>query len=169
MKTARPSPAASSPRICRCYDDLPQYLSLEAAVPDPIEHLTRLGYTGFQCISQRNYLALQMPPCPGQIPFEEALEKLCSRNIFMRILRALGAKRRWRRHLDASRTRGDWIFPWGSSGPFGEDLPGDWQSADEMRQTYGAFHELSDNGARSIFWDGKDYSFWVDLHARRGQ
>ena len=149
------------------HDDLPKYVSLEAGVADPIEHLANLGYTGFQCISQRNYLALQMPPCSGQIPFEEALEKLCSRNIFMRALRALGAKRRWSRQLDASRTRGDWKFPWGSSGPFGEDLPGDWQSAEEMRWTYRAFHELSDNGARSIFWDGKDYSLWADLHARR--
>ena len=63
--------------------------------------------------------------------------------------------------------RGAWKFPWGSSGPFGEDLPGRWQTADEMRKTYRSFDELCRNGAPGIFWDANEYSFWVDLHARR--
>ena len=147
--------------------DLPKYVSLEAAVANPLTHLTSAGYSGFKCISQRNFLPLQIPPCDEQIRWEGALENLYSRNIFMRALRALGAKWLWHRQLDKSRTRGSWKFPWGSSGPFGEDLPGRWQSADEMRKTYRSFDELCRNGAPGIFWDDKEYSFWVDLHARR--
>ena len=147
--------------------DLPKYVSLEAAVSDPLTHLTSVGYSGFKCISQRNYLALQIPACDEQLRFEGALENLYSPNIFMRALRCLGAKWLWNRQLDESRTRGAWKFPWGSSGPFGEDLPGRWQTADEMRKTYRSFDELCRNGAPGIFWDRKEYSFWVDLHARR--
>jgi FkbM family methyltransferase len=147
--------------------DLPKYVSLEAAIADPIDHFVGLGYTAFKCISQQNFLPLEMPPCAAQLRLEETLRRLYSRNIFMRIWRLLGAKRRWTRRLDESRTLDGWRFPFGSSGPFGDQLPGHWQTADEMRATYRAFQELIAKGAPSIFWNEKEYSFWVDLHARR--
>lgn len=147
--------------------DLPKYVSLEAAIPDPIDHLAPLGYTSFKCISQQNFLPLELPPCPEQVRFEQTLGQLYTRNIFMRIRRALGAKKRLLRELDEARFSGGWKFPFGGSGPFGEDLRGRWQSADEMRGTYRAFQKLCTDRARSIFWDEREYSFWVDLHARR--
>lgn len=146
---------------------LPKYVSLEAAVPDPIDHLSGLGYTAFKCISQLNFLPLEIPPTAEQIRFERTLELLYSRNVFHRLRRLLGARRRWNQRLDESRTRDGWKFPVGSSGPFGDELPGRWQSADEMRATYAEFQERIRSGERSIFWDDREYSFWVDLHARR--
>ena len=147
--------------------DLPKYVSLEAAVPDPIDHLVSLGYNAFQCISQENFLPVEMPPSTAQMRFEETMARLYSQNIFMRVTRALGAKQRWRRRLDEPRMRGEWKFPFGSSGPFGEDLPGRWQTADEMRGTYRLFRERIAARESSIFWNEKEYSFWADLHARR--
>ena len=122
----------------------------------------------FKTTDQRNFLPLEVPPAPGQVRFERILDRLYSPNPFLRILRLLGAKKRWTRALDESRTRAGWRFPFGSSGPFGEDLPGRWQTAAaEMQETYRVFQELSRKGTPGIFWDDKEYSFWVDLHARR--
>ncbi len=146
---------------------LPKYVSLEAATADPIDHLGSLGYTDFKSISQRVFLPLEMPPSPEQARFEQTLEQLYTPNIFMRIRRALGGKARLLRELDRVRFPVAWKFPVGSSGPFGEDLRGRWQSADEMRETYRIFQELCGKRTTSIFWDEKEYSFWFDLHARR--
>ena len=147
---------------------LPKYVSLEAGDATPIAHLAALGYTAFKCIGQRNFLPLEVPPAPEQLRYERILRRLYSANPLLRILRALGAKRRWLRQLGEHATRDGWRFPFGSSGPFGKDLPGRWQTAAEMRETYRVFQELSRKGAPSIFWDEKEYSFWVDLHAQLG-
>ena len=147
---------------------LPKYVSLEAGDATPIEYLASLGYTDFKCISQRNFLPLEIPPAAEQVHFERILQRLYSANPFTKILRFFGAKKRWLQQLDQSRIRNGWKFPFGSSGPFGEDLPGRWQTTAEMRETYRVFQELSRKSAPSIFWDDKEYSFWVDLHARLG-
>ena len=146
---------------------LPKYVSLEAATADPIDRLLDLGYTKFKCISQRNFLPLEMPPSAEQVRFEQTLQQLYTPDVFMRIRRALGEKKRLLRQLDESRFSVDWKFQFGSSGPFGEDLRGRWQSAEEMRATYRVFQELSARRTPSIFWDDREYSFWFDLHARR--
>lgn len=146
---------------------LPKYLSLEAATADPIEHLVSLGYTHFKSISQRVFLPLEMPPSTEQVRFEQTLEQLYTPNILMRIRRALGRKARLLHDLDRVRFPVAWKFPVGSSGPFGEDLRGRWQNADEMRETYRIFQERCGQRTPSIFWDEKEYSFWFDLHARR--
>ena len=145
---------------------LPKYVSLEAGDATPITHLAGLGYTAFKCISQRNFLPLEVPPTAEQLRFERIQRRLYTANPFIRILRGLGAKGRWMRQLDEPRMRDGWRFPFGSSGPFGEDLPGRWQSAAEMGETYRVFQELGSKGTPSIFWDDREYSFWVDLHAR---
>ena len=146
---------------------LPKYVSLEAAIPDPVDHLAGLGYTDFKCISQQNFLPLEMPPSPEQQRFERTLRHLYTRNPFMRIRRAFGAKKRLLRELDEARFNVDWQFPLGSSGPFGEDLRGRWQTAAEMRETYRIFRDLCARRTPGIFWDDREYSFWCDLHARR--
>lgn len=52
----------------------------------------------------------------------------------------------------------DWPFPWSSSGPFGEDTPGDWKTADEILVDIKAYW---DNPARDANIHG-----WYDLHAK---
>jgi hypothetical protein len=70
-------------------EDLPKYVALGASITDPIDHLAPLGYTAFKCISRRNFLPLELPPCPEQVRFEQTLERLYTPDIFMRIRRAV--------------------------------------------------------------------------------
>jgi FkbM family methyltransferase len=122
---------------------LPAYLSVELGGLDYfLEKLTALGYTEFKCISQFNYLPLQLPASPEQTRFETG---------------DTSHIRRW----------GDWVFPQGASGPFGEDTFGLWLGANEIRRVHQYYLELRDKQASSPFWYGKEYSFWLDLHARR--
>ena len=73
---------------------------------------------------------------------------------------------RWtNRQLERPRRNG-WTFPFGSSGPFGEDLPGRWYSYDEMRSVYQMFLDRRQAGTPSLFWYDKGYSFWADFHAK---
>lgn len=51
-----------------------------------------------------------------------------------------------------------WDFPWSSSGPFGEDTPGEWKSAEEILVDIKAYW---DNPNRDANIDG-----WYDLHAK---
>jgi len=38
-----------------------------------------------------------------------------------------------------TRILGDWIFPWGLSGPFGNYTPGRWLGLEEALETYSRF------------------------------
>ena len=123
--------------------DLPAYVSVEIGDIDAFtRRLEALGYTEFKCISQFDFLPMQLPPSDEQL-------------------------RRERGEPAPTRRHGDWIFPEGSSGPCAEHTAGRWLSADEARAVYAHYLELSRHGGESPFWYGKNYSFWVDLHARR--
>jgi len=52
----------------------------------------------------------------------------------------------------------DWTFPWSSSGPFGEDTPGEWRNASEILVDIKSYW---DNPQRDANIHG-----WFDLHAR---
>lgn len=124
--------------------DLPDHVSVELGDIDIFtRRLESLGYTEFKCISQFDFLPMQLPPSDEQL-------------------------RRERGEPVSTRRHGDWIFPEGSSGPCGEHTAGRWLSADEARAVYAHYRALCYQGGSSPFWFGKNYSFWVDLHARRG-
>lgn len=148
--------------------DLPKYVSFEMS-PTPFESLTSLhdlGYTGFKLISQYNYLALEYPPIREQRRCERAQKLLNSENFFLRLIRR--PARGWlKRQVDCVRSRPGWTFPPGSSGPFGEDLLGKWQSFDEIIETLAKTNSAWNARKPSVFWGDKDYSFWADFHVRR--
>jgi FkbM family methyltransferase len=54
----------------------------------------------------------------------------------------------------------DWAFPLGASGPFGEDTPGEWKTAEEILIE---MNNYWDNPARDPNVHG-----WFDLHAKLG-
>jgi FkbM family methyltransferase len=124
--------------------DMPDYLSVELGDIDAFTHrLEALGYTEFKCISQYDFLPMQLPPSDEQL-------------------------RRERGESTTTKRQGDWIFSEGSSGPCGEHTAGRWLSGVEARAVYHHYRDLCRGGGESPFWFGKNYSFWVDLHARRG-
>ena len=135
-----------------CLEDLtpdlaPKYTSVEASDIEILDLLQGLGYDRFKCISQFYFLPLELPPAPAQLAFEE--------------------KQRGGQALDEFRTFDGWHFPSGSSGVFGSDLPGRWQTFDEMKTTFAHFRELQRAGVATPFWNDRGYSFWSDFHATK--
>jgi len=150
--------------------DLPKYVSFEKTdtwATDSLTLLNDLGYTGFKLISQANYLALQYPATPEERAYERAQRVLLSRNLLLRVARRAGMRRWLERRVNRTRSRHGWIFPQGSSGPFGEDLLGKWQSYREITETLAVANSARIAKTQSVFWAEEDYSFWADFHARR--
>ncbi len=148
-------------------ENLPPYISVEASGLGLLDSLADLGYTRFKCISQFNYISLEIPPSREQRNFEFAERLLKSRNLLVRIFRRMGG-RTWVNTLKSRslRDRG-WTFPSGSSGPFGEDLPGTWLDYEQTREAYLGFQNAMQSGSASPFWTDKEFSFWVDFHASK--
>jgi FkbM family methyltransferase len=147
--------------------DLPKYVSVEASDINLLTVLRDLGYTRFKCVSQFNFLPLEVSPSREQRYQEQVRRLLCSERFWLRVVRRLGLRRWLTSQMNRSRRLQDHVFPWGSSGAFGEDLLGRWQSFEEMWNTYRHFQQLQENGEPSLFWYEKDFSFWSDFHSRR--
>jgi len=125
----------------------PPSISVEASRIELLDQLHQLGYLRFQCISQFHFIPIELPPSPLQIAFEEAQAGNHS--------------------LERFHSANDWTFVTGSSGPFGADLPGRWQTFTEMKQTFAEFQARQLRGEASPFWTPAHYSFWADFHAVR--
>jgi FkbM family methyltransferase len=135
-----------------CLKDLtgetaPEHISVEASELGLLDRLEGLGYDRVKCISQFHFLPLELPPASAQLAFEEKL--------------------RAGQSLDEFRTFSGWQFPTGSSGVFGRDLPGRWQTFAEMKATFAHFQQLQRAGVATPFWNDRGYSFWADFHATR--
>lgn len=144
--------------------DLPKYASVEASDLELLRRLSDLGYRRFKCISQRNYLPLEIPLSREYRACERLQWYLGSRNLLLRIARLLGAGRWWRRRLHRTRSVNGWLFPFGSSGPFGEQTLGAWQSYEQMEETFQRFLDLNRAGEPSLFWNDAEDFFWSDFH-----
>jgi FkbM family methyltransferase len=145
--------------------DLPRYVSFEKTAQHSIESLIllrELGYTGFKLISQGNLLPVQYPPTFEQQRFERWRHVLTSKNLLLRVVRRAGV-RRW---INPIRYRPDWTFPLGSSGPFGEDTPGRWQTFDEIMATVTKANAAFAAREPSVFWGAEGFSFWADFHVK---
>ncbi len=124
-------------------DDLPKYVSFEATHLELIAAARELGYVRFKCISQRTfrrltadhpYLAFSADPDSTGEP-----------------------------DPPEGRLRdGDWEFPWGASGPFGEQTGGDW--SDIVQVTY-EWANFVVNVSRRLRLRHVE---WFDIHATVG-
>ncbi len=141
--------------------DLPQYVSLELTEADQLHALRRAGYDRFKLVRQDDLSAA--PDLTGTwsaswMTLKERLPpllKLAQR--LGRMKRKLG---RWLRRADRRTERsglkaGKWVFAYGSSGPFGEEAPGQWLGFDETVRRWQAFRRAA--GER----------YWCDIHATR--
>jgi FkbM family methyltransferase len=150
--------------------NVPKFISVEWFSDLPMVALLRKrGFNQFKCISQTHFLPLQFPPtdeaCRAQ--FVELLGQ--TRNTLVRAFRRLGGRRWLQRQLNHLRTYDGWMFPPGSSGPFGDDLPGRWLSYEELHITTEAFARMRQDDPRAVLWASpglESNPFWADLHAR---
>ncbi|HEX4043279.1 MAG TPA: FkbM family methyltransferase [Xanthobacteraceae bacterium] len=147
--------------------DLPRFVSFEKEESGDFHRalsvLHELGYNGSKLIGQHSLLPVEYPASKEQLDPERAVGRLHGKNPALRIARKLGLRKRFQRQADLARTNGRWTFPYGSSGPFGDALPGRWQSFEEITRTFEVAEEQRSAGARSIFWSDRD--FWADCHA----
>jgi hypothetical protein len=124
--------------------------------------LRELGYTGFKLIGQYHLLPVQYPPSLEQQRFERWRNVMTSKNLIFRIVRRAGL-RQW---INPTRYRPDWTFLAGSSGPFGEDTPGRWQTFGEMMSTLTEAKAAFATREPSLFWGSEGFSFWADFHVK---
>lgn len=146
-------------------NQLPRYLSIEMgeAVLRNLTWFRDLGFKGFKLINQRYFL-----------PVERRTEKVSralgtlrdSRSLPIRALRRLGAHALSNAYFERCRSGAGWQFPSGSSGPFGEETKGSWQSFEELLDTIDHFHKLRAAGTYCLHWRQESYSFWADIHMR---
>jgi hypothetical protein len=148
---------------------LPKFISVEMddrlgalSSLDLLSLMAERGYNRFKAIDQVHFLPIELPPSPEQRHYERTQWMRRSRNPLIRVFRRFGG-RYW---LSRQRRRGDWTFPLGSSGLFGEELLGRWLSHNELADTIKHMLYLKEQKRPSLFWDDREYSFWVDFHGR---
>ncbi len=159
-------------------NDLPQYISVEAHHLEYLCVLHELGYNAFKCLNQiahndqyhqrrenervlRNALtairwraADSLAACLDSMGFVKSLLRRTG-------ILSLGRKLVVPRPVPVEAEAEQWIFPPGSSGPFGEDTYGEWESLEEV--AYNWLHYRTGHKTRgTLNMDG-----WYDFHAKR--
>ena len=141
--------------------DLPRYVSLEMGPFETLFKLGHLGYTDFKLITQNDHSQL-------------SIDLLSTRAMLKRRLRPYPALYRLGQRasaLLASATRrtppvpdangNGWHFAFGSSGPFGEETAGAWQTLDQTAFTWAAYQLGHSQYGPPVL------GVWHDVHARR--
>jgi hypothetical protein len=128
-------------------DTKPTYISIELShrtADSDLKRMTELGYSRFKIIDQSNLVAVTA--------LSHAITAALPGAIGARLDRVQG-------RLLGTRRRGAWRFPYGSSGPFGADLPGRWQALETTLAVWQAIKRADEKAASSGF--GR----WYDIHA----
>lgn len=151
---------------------LPRYISFEnnKYSLEMLEYCHRIGYRWFKLISQFNFLPLQRTPDPMVQQLLDIERMLQNSSLSARLMRVLrGGRKRLRKDYKSLQVSAlkmaDWTFVKGSSGPFGENTRGVWQTYEEILSTASYFRE-NFKEYPSLFHDIRDYSFWCDYHVR---
>ena len=157
---------------------LPTYTSFEMYSLGDLAAAAAKGYNRFKLIDQRDFRALTFTPFPlGNLASKPYLKRLVKRRApgLVRWLRppvpgaAEGpgppkafADEQWRPPAAVAGGAGSnaWHFPEGSSGPFGDDLPGRWLTLEEVAFSWSAFMLGHTPEAPGL-------SVWHDIHATR--
>lgn len=120
---------------------LPQYLSIEAEDLQWLVLLQQLGYSEFKIVDQMRHNS-RFPDFANATLFSRSAKHVC-----------------W--YADRLKNRlGGPFFPRGSSGPFGEQTPGEWQSFEEVASNW-LHMRLGHHKSGTL----NRYS-WFDFHAR---
>lgn len=142
-----------------CLDSLqtgrcPRYVSCELAHGDGlIEQLHNLGYRRFKLVNQSTFTDA-VPVFDDQIGFR-ALRKLCTCVPAVKRLLPDGV----RSDFDTFTSQRGYLFPQGSSGPFGEETYGPWRSTREIVERYDRIRSRFVRAAVPL------EQCWYDVHA----
>jgi FkbM family methyltransferase len=147
--------------------DLPRYISLEMGQLESLFALRELGYNGFKLITQNDHSQLAADPfsitalLKRQLRPHPALYRLGARVAGMGRRLATPSERRDKLSPRGRNNGNHWRFPFGSSGPFGEETAGSWQAFDDVAYTWVTYQlGHSRYGAPSL-------DVWHDVHATR--
>ena len=133
-------------------DDKPRYVSIELnhdRVRQDLELLRRRGYTSFKVIDQVGFRPAGTHSLIDVAP--RRARSFLSRN---------WQRARNRLVLMRPPSEGDWRFPYGSSGPFGEDTRGRWMSFEATARWVDRLLEQERQRRTG------ELARWFDIHAR---
>jgi FkbM family methyltransferase len=125
--------------------DLPQYISIESHALDYLIILYNLGYRKFKLIDQMRH--------------NSRFRLYSNENIATRLANRLTW---YLDRLDSKLRRGQLSHVPGSSGPFGEDTPGEWASIEDVMYNWLHFHKGYKNRGNT------HPRSWYDFHAKLG-
>lgn len=150
----------------------PNFISVEMSQMNLLTRLRDLGYDRFKLIDQ---LSLRPVPAGDPSPYLQFLRWLHrganhrrqDRSLLLKICRAVPARmlrvldstgeKRWGRSQPfVSRHLPEWNFKPGSSGTFGDDLPGEWLGWEDIARIWERDLHAHEKMGRE---------FWCDLHA----
>jgi FkbM family methyltransferase len=139
----------------------PPLVSMEISSVDNFMLLKSKGYTRFKCVQQGCFKEVVSP----RLSLRSALSALLIEAKSSPLANALRqAYRRLRPARSNPVTAGNWSFPPGSSGPFGDEAPGEWRSVDEVIHAW-----LSRKLGHKLGYHKHsiELSEWFDVHAAR--
>jgi FkbM family methyltransferase len=140
--------------------DAPQYVSLELNSVDDFYLLRSKGYKSFKCIQQGYFTRVLSP----QLSFKSAMNMAVTHIKSTPLANRLRAAYRSLRPTRAvAPVPGVWSFNPGSSGPFGNDTPGEWQTFENALHAW-----LSQQVGHQFGYRVAPVGLesWYDLHAR---
>ena len=138
---------------------IPKYISAEVGSQKVLFKLKELGYTRFKLVDQFSLLPLEIPMTKAYRYYRLNKSFSYSMNLFIRILRKLFGKWITRLLLSQRNKILKYNFQFGSSGSFGENLPGQWYTFDEIMEVYCSYRQQHQGSGRDV-----GFNFWVDIH-----
>ena len=142
-------------------EDAPEFVSLEINSVDDFYLLRSKGYRKFKCIQQGYFMPVFSPVLDLKSAFGMILKRIKSTNMANRLrakFRSLHPSRA------AAHAPGTWTFAPGSSGPFGDETPGEWLPFENALHAW-----LSQQLGHQLGYRVKPPGFeaWYDLHASK--
>ena len=144
----------------------PPFVSVESYGEQTIPDLRKLGYSLFKVVDQISFCPVEDPPAFAYSLFW-ALRNFRDRSLrersayFSRLAGKLGGRRLADFAMRRFRSFRGFPFPDGASGPFGDDTPGRWLSADDALRAISAFHRWMESSGLSFELR------WFDIHAKK--
>jgi len=142
-------------------DDPPEFVSLEINSVDDFFLLRSKGYRRFKCIQQGYFTPVLSPVLDLKSAAGMIMTRIKSTEAANRLRAAWRSLRPSHPGVPSSDA---WTFDPGSSGPFGEDTPGEWQSFESVLHAWLSQHLGHEFGYRV---KPPGFEVWYDLHATK--